>query len=157
MKNRRPSGGDTGRLVVLETHPQAQRERCRFESGPALHSGLDTRSLYLHLSLLFADSRERPATWDCKEGTEICVAGSSPARSHQRRSRRGGVILPFFILTARNRREVLGCCCRRHPGHICRCSSMAEHLPSKQATRVRSPSPAPWVSITTHFHSFLLS
>lgn len=43
---RRPSGGDTGRLVVLETHPQAQWERCRFDSGPALHSILNLFLLY---------------------------------------------------------------------------------------------------------------
>lgn len=79
-----PTGGDMGRLVVLETHPSAQREICRFESGSALHS-----CHYPSFSPLFsADSRERPATRPnssmeelrlCNLGVPVRVRVGSPA------------------------------------------------------------------------------
>lgn len=41
------------------------------------------------------------------------------------------------------------------PGHLRRCSSMVEHLPSKQVTRVRFPSPTPPDSSFSFSPSFL--
>ena len=69
--------------------------------------------------------------------TSVRIRAEPPAPTVSRRA----FILSFFGSPEQTGSP--GAMVRLRPRHLCRCSSMAEHLPSKQATRVRFPSPAP--------------